>query len=118
MKIQKVTPEELEEILDRDTMDEDLEEYEEYKIDMMDFDYMMTVGTPYYIEEYGLLIIEGIYYAEYDDGEMVPDWDASLIYEWDGREDFTEEDAQDWNYYEQGGFFSALHNYLHYKGDD
>lgn len=117
MIIEKVTMQELADILERETIDDVPYDYEDFQINVdNDPDYILTVGKPYYIEQYGILVIEGLYYTQTDD-ELMPDWDATVVYEWDGTEEFTEEDAQHYAYFEQGTIMSAIHNYLTYKQD-
>ena len=96
-----------------------------YKIDYTEFeiqddnigeDKIVTYGLPYFIEDLGLLVIEGEY-CNHDTGngedEFIPDWSLTLIYSWQGNKmTFDQEDALNYAYFEQDPPTIAIHNYL------
>lgn len=105
--------EELQKILDDDESYE--AEYEEFHIqnEYIGDDMIFTCGRPYYIENLGLLVIEGEY-CNNDDGEFIPDWSLTLVYKWDSEDTtFDQEDALDYDYFEQDPPNTTLHNYLY-----
>lgn len=114
MEVVKVKDrEELQKILDDDETYEF--EYDEYQIqnEFIGDDMVFTCGRPYYIEDLGLLVIEGTY-CNNDNGEFVPDWSLTLVYDWDDdKETFDQEDAINYAYFEQDPPNTALHNYLY-----
>ena len=79
-------------------------------------DKIVTYGLPYYIEDLGLLIIEGEY-CNHDTGngkdEFIPDWSLTLIYNWQSNKMiFDQEDALNYAYFEQDPPIITIHNYL------
>lgn len=79
-------------------------------------DKIVTYGLPYFIEDLGLLVIEGEY-CNHDTGngedEFIPDWSLTLIYNWqDNKMTFDQEDALNYTYFEQDPPTVAIHNYL------
>lgn len=108
--------EELQKILDDDETYE--LEYEEYEIqdDNIGDDMIVTLGRPYYIEDLGLLVIEGEY-CNHESGngedEFIPDWSLTLIYNWDAEKStFDQDDALGYAYFEQDPPIVSIHNYL------
>ncbi len=96
-----------------------------YKIDYTAFeiqddnigeDKIVTYGLPYYIEDLGLLIIEGEYYnhdAGNGEDEFIPDWSLTLIYNWQSNKiTFDQEDTLNYAYFEQDPPIITIHNYL------
>lgn len=107
---------ELEKILDNDeTYEQEYEEYEIHNPDAIGDDMIGTCGQPYYLEDLGLLVIEGTYFNN-KDGEFMADWSLTLVYEWDSdKTEFTQDDVANYDYFEQDPPITALHNYLWYK---
>ena len=119
MQVVKVkNTEELQKILDDDDLMEKVYEdpkYEEYEITNTDAtgeDMIVTSGYPYFIEDLGLLIIEGTY-CNNEDGEFMPDWSLTLIYKWDAETtEFDQDSVTDYEYFEQDPPLTSIHNYL------
>ena len=117
MKVVKVKNiDELKTVLNNDKARE--LDYIEFKIqdDNIGEDKIVTYGLPYYIEDLGLLVIEGEY-CNHDTGdgedEFIPDWSLTLIYNWQGNKiTFDQEDALNYVYFEQDPPAIAIHNYL------
>ena len=117
MKVVKVKDrEELQKILDDDeTYEQEYDEYEIRNTEAIGDDMIGTCGQPYYLEDLGLLVIEGTYFNN-EDGEFMADWSLTLVYEWDSdKTEFTQDDVANYDYFEQDPPITALHNYLWYK---
>lgn len=120
MEVIKVKDREaLQKILDDDETYE--LEYDEIEIqdDNIGDDKIVTWGRPYYLEDLGLLVIEGEY-CNHETGngedEFIPDWSLTLVYIWDSdKTTFDQEDALGYDYFEQDPPITALHNYLYFK---
>lgn len=110
--------EELQTILDAyDEVDEfDYEEYEITGTESTGDNKIVTWGKPYFIEDLGLLVIEGEYCNHETingEDEFVPDWSLTLIYKWDAdKTTFGQDDVMGYEYFEQDPPIVALHNYL------
>lgn len=103
-------------LLDKD----ELYELDDVSIEVQDDnigdDKIVIWGRPYYIEDLGLLVIEGEY-CNRDSGngedEFVPDWSLTLIYNWsDDKTTFEQSDAANYVYFEQDPPAITIHNYL------
>lgn len=57
------------------------------------------------IPKYGIELHQGIFWQKYNDGEFYPDWDLTSINK-------IGKDPSEIMYYEQGGYYSTLHNFL------
>lgn len=107
---------ELKTVLDNDrTYELDYTEFE-IQDDNIGKDKIITQGLPYFIKDFGLLIIEGEY-CNHETGngedEFVPDWSLTLVYNWcEDRMTFDQEDAHNYMYFEQDPPIIAIHNYL------
>ena len=109
---------ELQKVLDA-FEEEDEFDYDELEItdtEAIGEDKIITWGRPYYIEDLGLLVIEGEY-CNHDTGngvdEFIPDWSLTLIYQWDAdKTTFGQDDVKGYAYFEQDPPIVALHNYL------
>ena len=98
-------------------IDSDSESYdyeEEFIVETEDLgeDVIITYGKPYYLSSHGLLVIEGTYMC-YVDGEHEPDFSLTLVYDWNGKQEFSDEDANKYVMFEQDSPTVTVHNYLH-----
>lgn len=107
---------ELKTVLDNDRTHE--LDYTEFEIqdDNIGKDKIITQGLPYFIEDLGLLVIEGEY-CNHETGngkdEFIPDWSLTLVYNWLGNKmTFDQEDALNYAYFEQDPPTITIHNYL------
>lgn len=113
MKVVKVRNEkELLEVLNSDEFD-DCTLFEQFSIPSND-DEIVTEGLPFYIEDIELLVIEGVYYI-HNLSEEYADFSLTLVYKWNpDKLEFTEDDAKNYEYFEQDPPITALHNYLQF----
>ena len=57
------------------------------------------------IPKFGIELHQGIFWQKYNDNEFYPDWDLTSINK-------IGNDPSEILYYEQGGYYSTLHNFL------